>query len=76
MEGLTKLGNVYSERFTGMSFAGNVWDCSGLCPALKTMQGGGCEPMIIVTKKEDHEECTDDRIYRKGNGTASIKQSI
>lgn len=45
---LIKLGNIYGDRFTGMSYAGNVWDVNGLCPALKNMSsGGGQQPMII-----------------------------
>ena len=48
---VNKFGNVYGEQFTGMSFAGNVFDITGISPALRTMQGGGNQPMIIVTKQ-------------------------
>ena len=37
---VNKFGNVYGEQFTGMSFAGNVFDITGISPALRTMQGG------------------------------------
>lgn len=41
-----RLFNIYG--FTGMSYAGNVWDVNGLCPALLTMTGGNRQPLIIV----------------------------
>lgn len=47
---LVKLGNVYG-NYSGMSFAGNVWDKDYYCPALRTMQGGGNQPMVIVIDK-------------------------
>lgn len=43
-----RIGNVYNPEHTGGSFAGNVYDKKGLCPALSAMQGGGRQPHIIV----------------------------
>lgn len=34
----------------GMGFAGAVFDANGCCPTLTTMQGGGREPHILVSK--------------------------
>ena len=46
-----KLGNIYG--FTGGNFAGNVYSTKGIAPALKTMQGGNRQPLIIEkTKKQ------------------------
>lgn len=45
-----KIGNVYNPKHTGGSFAGNVYDKKGLCPALSTMQGGGRQPHIITNE--------------------------
>ena len=46
-----KLGNIYG--FTGGNFAGNVYSAKGIAPALKTMQGGNRQPLIIEkTKKQ------------------------
>lgn len=45
-----KLGNIYG--FTGGNFAGNVYSAKGIAPALKTMQGGNRQPMIIEKKKK------------------------
>lgn len=38
---VVKLGNIYSHKYTGMNFAGNIWSKYGLSPALTTMSGGG-----------------------------------
>ena len=40
-----RLFNIYG--FTGMNYAGNVWDQNGLSPALLTMTGGNRQPLII-----------------------------
>ena len=45
-----KLGNIYG--FTGGNFAGNVYSAKGIAPALKTMQGGNRQPLIIEKKKK------------------------
>lgn len=50
-DGLVKLGNVYGD-YSGMSYAGNVWDKNYYSPVLKTMQGGGNQPMIVEDKKD------------------------
>lgn len=39
-----KLGNIYG--FDGGNYAGNVYDKGGLCPTLRSHQGGNQEPMI------------------------------
>ena len=33
--------NAYNPKFTGGSYAGNVYDPQGVAPALNTMTGGG-----------------------------------
>ena len=45
-----KLGNIYG--FTGGNFAGNVYSTKGIAPALKTMQGGNRQPLIVVKSKK------------------------
>lgn len=46
-----KLGNIYG--FTGGNFVGIVYSAKGIAPALKTMQGGNRQPLIIEkTKKQ------------------------
>lgn len=37
---VVRIGNIYGEN-KGTGFAGNVWDKSGVCPTITTMQGGG-----------------------------------
>lgn len=44
---VNRLFNVYSEKFTGLSYAGNVYDTKFLCPTLLTFPGGGV-PMILI----------------------------
>lgn len=41
-----RLFNIYG--FTGGSYAGNVYDPKGLCPAINTMGGGNREPLIVT----------------------------
>lgn len=48
---LLKIGNIYSDAFTGMSYAGNVWHTGGVSPILQTAQGGGRQPHIIVNEE-------------------------
>ena len=48
------LGHVYGSQF-GTGYDGNVWDKNYYCPTLRTMQGGGNQPMIIV-KEETNEK--------------------
>lgn len=43
-----KLGNIYSDKFNGCSYAGNVLHRGGLCPTLRTFQGGNAQPLIVV----------------------------
>lgn len=43
-----RLFNIYG--FTGMNYAGNVWDQNGLSPALLTMTGGNRQPLIMEEK--------------------------
>lgn len=45
-----KLGNIYG--FTGGNFDGNVYSVKGIALALKTMQGGNGQPLIIEKKKK------------------------
>jgi len=52
---VVKLGNVYGD-YSGMDYAGNVWSINGISPALKTMQGGGTQPMIIVKRIDKNDK--------------------
>lgn len=66
-----RLFNAYNPKFTGGSYAGNVYDPGYLSPALNTMGGGGRQPFILecyeVQVKKDrllyqaHVESTDKR---------------
>lgn len=48
-----RLFNIYG--FTGGSFAGNVYDTEGVCPALNVMGGGNRQPIILEYEKvEEH----------------------
>lgn len=51
--GAVKLGNVYGKQF-GTGYAGNVWDINYFCPTIRTCQGGGNQPMIIVSERNDN----------------------
>lgn len=55
-----KLGNIYSNKFTGCSYAGNVWSRGGLRPTLRTFQGGNAQPLIIV-KVYFNRQCKETR---------------
>ena len=63
-----RLFNIYGQ--TGGSFAGNVYDPFGVCPAINTMGGGNREPLIIVAnskpitmaKKETKQESKNNKI--------------
>ena len=39
-----KYGNVYNKEFTGMSYAGNVWNKELFCPTLNSMGGVDASP--------------------------------
>lgn len=41
------LGNVYGENFS-TGYAGNVYDKNYLSPTIRTCQGGGNQPMVVV----------------------------
>lgn len=42
-----KLYNIFNdEKFSGASFAGNVWDTNEISPALRASTGGWSQPMI------------------------------
>lgn len=47
-----KLFNIYG--FSGMSYAGNVFDTDGLSPTLNTMSGGNRQPMITEGENMDN----------------------
>ena len=57
-----KLGNIYG--FTGGNFAGNVYSTKGIAPALKTMQGGNRQPLIIVKDRTKRQIPIDGTINR------------
>lgn len=54
-----RLFNIYG--YTGMNYAGNVWDINGLSPALLTMTGGNRQPLIII---EDFYKNRPTRVYK------------
>lgn len=43
------IGNFLNENY-GTSFAGNVYDQKGLCPTLRSSEGGHKQPHIITRK--------------------------
>lgn len=44
-----RIGNIYRDcNNTGGNFAGNVFDIKGIAPALRTMQGGGNQPIVVI----------------------------
>lgn len=49
-----RLFNIYG--FTGGSFAGNVYDPTGIAPSLNTMGGGNREPIIIESYNMEQEK--------------------
>ena len=51
IDGAGKLGNIYG--FAGGNFAGNVYSAKGIAPALKTMQGGNRQPLIVVKMRNE-----------------------
>lgn len=59
-----QVGNIrHSTSFGGNPQTGRVYDESGLCPTLNTMQGGGREPKVLV------QPClTPDRVNKRQNG--------
>ena len=63
VEKFKKNFDIYNPKHTGGSFAGNVYDKRGLCPALSTMQGGGRQPHVLTglvsNKGEKFEKQTD-----------------
>lgn len=42
---LIRLGNIYG--FTGGSYADNVYAPNGICPTIRTCEGGNREPMVV-----------------------------
>lgn len=62
---VNRLFNIYGH--TGGNFAGNVYDQSGLSPALMTMSGGNRQPFII------EGECMDNVRIRKLTPTECYK---
>ena len=56
-----KLMNAYNPKFTGGSYAGNVYDPHCCSPALNTMTGGGRMPFILLTyeMENDGHHCGD-----------------
>ena len=51
--GVARLGNYYG--YDGGTYAGNVYDSGGICPTLKTAQGGGRQPMTVDIKQATKE---------------------
>ncbi len=49
------LGNIYSKK-NGTGYAGNVWDCKGISPTLRTFQGGNAQPLIIVKDERNRKD--------------------
>jgi hypothetical protein len=51
--------NAYNPKFTGGSYAGNVYDPHCCSPALNTMTGGGRMPFILLTYERVHGDRDD-----------------
>lgn len=44
---IRRLGNIINNSYTGMSYAGNVFDRKGLCQTLRVVQGGYAQPLTV-----------------------------
>lgn len=62
---VNKIGNVYSSKYTGGNFAGNVYDKYGLSPTILTFKGGGRQPHIIEEVMENDGQNSKIRQYPK-----------
>ena len=51
------LGNIYGNVY-GTGYAGNVWSVGGLCPTLRTFQGGNAQPLVIVKHERKDKDKT------------------
>lgn len=49
------LGNIHGEHIHD-GYGGAVFDIRGLAPALTTCQGGGREPHVIVSERNEQRE--------------------
>ena len=60
---VVKLGNVYGD-YSGMNYAGNVWDVNYFCPTIRTCKGGG-------NPQKNTERERNDNINRRSQEEAS-----
>lgn len=67
-----RLFNAYNPKFTGGSYAGNVYDPGYLSPALNTMGGGGRQPFILEVYEIQVEE---DRLLHQTHVESTDKRS-
>lgn len=63
MSEIIRLGNIYGPN-KGSSFAGNVYDVSGLCPTINTAMGGNRQPIILDISYMGVEDGIP-RVYKK-----------
>ena len=59
MEEVNRIGNIYG--FNGGNYAGNVYGVNGIAPTIRTYQGGGQQPMIIVAMRGRDPQNPSDR---------------
>lgn len=52
-----RLGNIYG--FDGGNYAGNVYDKEGICPTIRTFQGGNQQPMIVAMRGRNPDNPSD-----------------
>lgn len=70
-----RLLNAYNPKFTGGSYAGNVYDPSYLSPALNTMGGGGRQPFILEVY-EIHPRLHQEQPLERDGGEASSQRGV
>lgn len=52
-----RLGNIYG--FDGGNYAGNVYDCEAISPAMRTFQGGNQQPMVVAMRGGNPDNPSD-----------------
>ena len=63
--GLKRYGNIYGDNFS-TSFAGNVYDTNGLCPAIKC-EGGGGNRLPMILEETDMNDINENRVGNLNN---------
>ena len=70
-EEIKMLGNIYSEKFTGGSYAGTVFSTDGIGPTLRTCGGGNQQPMILELNPENDGTCRTIKAQYARNSAAN-----